>query len=101
MLAAARDLSAATGALVGVFLLAGLRRSEAAGLLVRDVDLAAGRLHVRPNLYRRLKTAAAERSVPLWPQLRELLSDHLDARGAVAPDALLFPSPQRVGCIPT
>ena len=43
----------------------------------------------RPNAWRRLKTGRSHRSVPLWPQLREILERYLAAR---PPGRLLFPS---------
>lgn len=52
----------------------------------------------RPNEWRRLKTATSARVVPLWPQLREILTAYLSARtaGIVLHDTpastLLFPS---------
>lgn len=76
VLDAARDLDGGRGArtkgrrpLVAVLVLAGLRVSEACGLLWRDVDLANGRLHVG-----RAKTAAGVREVPILPLLRDELT---------------------------
>jgi integrase len=43
----------------------------------------------RPNAWRRLKTGTSHRSVPLWPQLREILERYLAER---PPGQLLFPS---------
>jgi integrase len=61
---------------------------------VGDVSLARNVIHIRPHEHRRLKTAISHRTVPLWPQLREILSAYLFAAGdAPADDALLFPSP--------
>ncbi len=76
--------------ILATFLLTGGRKSEVLGLLVRDVDLQAGIIHFRPNRFRPLKTAWTERSVPLWPQLREVLSPWLHDK---APEALLLEGP--------
>jgi hypothetical protein len=52
----------------------------------------------RPNRFHRLKTATSARVVPLWPQLRDILTAYLSVRTAamVLQDApstsLLFPS---------
>jgi len=77
--------------LVGTFLLTGARRSEVFGLLVDDVDFENNLVRIQPNEHRRLKRVWSERSVPLWPQLEEILRPYvkgLDRAG----DALLFPS---------
>jgi len=73
------------------YLLTGGRRTEVLGLLIGDVDLDMGLLHIRPNRYRGLKRAWSERAVPLWPQLREILEPYLAKREGEPPDALLFP----------
>lgn len=60
-------------------LLSGLRAGEAIGLLADDL-VAKGDLgrfiRVRPNKVRLLKTDAAEREVPLHPQLDALFREH-------------------------
>jgi len=67
----------------------GLRRSECAGLLVRDVvyidgnDTFIGELSIRSNAYRRGKSYAATRRLPLWllmPKERELLIEWVKRR---------------------
>jgi integrase len=72
-------------------LLTSARKSEVLGLEVRDVDFQNGAVHIRPNRWRRLKTKRSNRRVPLWPQLRDILREHIDAFGLTGND-LLFPS---------
>lgn len=80
--------------IIATFLLTGARRSEAFGLLVSDIDLDNALVRIQPNRYRRLKRAWSERAVPLWPQLREILTPYVASR-ARDPDALLFPGLRR------
>jgi integrase len=75
--------------LIATFLLSGGRESEVLGLEVRDVSTDRRIVTFRPNRWRRLKTAASCRTVPLWPQLREILGAYLVQR---PPAQLLFPS---------
>ena len=75
--------------LLATFLLTGGRESEVLGLEVDDVSLDRGIVTFRPNKWRRLKTATSHRSVPLWPQLREILQRYLAEH---PPSRLLFPS---------
>lgn len=77
-------------ALLATFLLTGGRRMEVYGLERDDVDLEAGTVRFEPNEWRGLKNEHSRRSVPLWPQLAELLAPHLEAREDDHP--LLFPS---------
>jgi len=91
---AARFLEAARSlelhdALFAAFLLTGGRRKEVLGLLVRDIDLDVGTVTFRPNEYRGLKRVWSERTIPLWPQLRDALEPTL--RRTPAPRSLLFP----------
>ena len=76
--------------ILATFLITGGRKSEVLGLLVGDVDLDSNTVHFRPNRLRPLKTAWAERTVPLWPQLKEVLAPWIEGRD---PDALLFEGP--------
>lgn len=72
--------------------LTGCRFSEVAGLLVDDVSLNLGKVYIRPNELRRLKTRGSKRAVPLWPQLREILEAYFAEReksGGLG--TLLFP----------
>lgn len=71
----------------------GARKSEVFGLEVDDVSFKYDRIFIRPNEWRDLKTRGSERDVPLWPQLREILSEYLLERersGGLG--TLLFPS---------
>jgi integrase len=74
---------------------AGLRRSEAFGVTVRDADLENGELHVRKQLiHGKLltpKTQNAIRVVPLPPTVVEALKQHLMRRPANELD-LVFPT---------
>ena len=79
--------------LVATWLLAGLRKGEALGLEVDDVSFKRGTITVRPNKWRRLKTASSERTIPLWPQLEKILRAYLIQReqdGGL--NELLFPA---------
>ena len=76
-------------ALVATFALTGGRESEVLGLAGADVSFDRGTIAFRPSDLRRLKTRTSWRSVPLWPQLREILQPYMfsTTRGP-----LLFPS---------
>lgn len=75
-------------ALYATHLLTGGRKSEVWGLAAKDIDFKAGWVYFRPNEYRpHLKTPESERRVPLWPQLRAILTDHIAKRES----GLLFP----------
>lgn len=80
--------------LVATVLLTGGRKSGVLGLLVEDVDLEDRHvIHFRPNEYRELKNQPSIRTVPVWPQLREILGEYLASEES--PDeGLLFPSPR-------
>jgi integrase len=92
--------------LLATYLLTGGRDAEVKGLMVEEVvrydqpvvidgqTIRCGTLLVRPNKFRRLKTNAADRRVPLWPQLDEILGVYLSGPYAPDPDGLLFPSPR-------
>ena len=74
--------------LIGTALLTGGRMSELFALQVSDIDFNSGLVHFRPNQhYGKRKSAAASRSVVLWPQLRDLLIPHIGHKG----DEWLFP----------
>lgn len=84
--------------LVATFLLTGGRKSEVLGLEVSDVSFDRKTVRFRPNEHRGLKTDSSNRSVPLWPQLEEILREHVF--GGEAPRAgLLFPSPRTDGML--
>lgn len=77
--------------LVATFLLTGGRESEVLGLEVEDVSFGRGTVTFRPNAYRRLKTNKSRRTIPLWPQLREILQPYVDRRVVDRGGTLLFP----------
>jgi integrase len=79
--------------ILATFLLSGCRKSEVLGLEVDDVSFRLGKVYIRTNQWRRLKTKGSKRSVPLWPQLREILEAYMVERereGGLG--SLLFPS---------
>ncbi len=79
--------------ILATFLLTGGRKSEILGLEVDDVSFRLGRIYIRPNRWRRLKTKGSKRSIPLWPQLAAILRDYMAQRersGGLG--CLLFPS---------
>lgn len=80
--------------LLATVLLTGGRKAEVLGLQVEDVDLENRMvIHFRPNEHRDLKTESSHRTVPVWPQLREVLGAYLESDES--PDSgLLFPSPR-------
>ena len=81
-------------AIVATFLLTGGRFAEVMGLAVADISFARKTVTFRPHEWRRLKTDDAERTVPLWPQLEQILTGYL--KGPNHPTgALLFPSLHR------
>ncbi len=75
--------------LLATLMLTGMRESEGLGLLTADVSFDRGLIVVAPNQFRRLKTKRSARVIPLWPQLKEVLSEYMAAR---PPSTLLFPS---------
>ena len=76
---------------LSVFLLTGARASEVFGLLLDDIDFDEGLIDFRPNPWRQLKRKRHQRTVPLWPQLRETLTGYLHSHDRQSGD-LLFPS---------
>lgn len=77
--------------LLATYLLTGGRKSEVLGLEVEDVSFDRKTITFRPNRWRRLKTGSSHRSVPLWPQLEEILREYVFDRAAPL-GSLLFPS---------
>lgn len=77
--------------LLATLLLTGGRPSEVLGLEVDDVSFDRRTVTFRPNTWRRLKTETSFRSVPLWPQLEEVLRAYVFGSDA-PPGRLLFPS---------
>jgi integrase len=83
-------------ALIGTFILTGGRQKEVVGLAATDVRLDLDTITFRPHPWHeggRLKTEGAERTIPLWPQLREILEEYLAAHRRHLPGRVLFPSP--------
>lgn len=86
--------------LISTALYTGLRISELLGLIWSDLDLDAGELHVSAQLSRarrgipsrrvELKTAAAERDVPLAPQLVARLREHRRDLPPIGEEAWVF-----------
>lgn len=79
-------------AILATLLLTGGRWSEVRGLAVEDVSFDRRRMTFRPHPWRRLKTRVSHRSVPLWPQLEEVLREYLWSGDTPRVDGLLFPS---------
>ena len=78
--------------IIAALLLTGGRWREVAGLLVSDVSFERGIITFRPHEHRRLKTQTSSRTVPLHPQLRDILEGYLRAYSRIG--GLLFPSPR-------
>jgi len=76
--------------LIATMLIQGLRLSEASGLYIEDVDLERGVLRVWDNPTRDLKTPGSFRSIPIWPQYREIIEPHIRRRREEG-GRLLFP----------
>lgn len=84
--------------ILATFLLTGDRKSEVLGLEVDDVSFRLDKIYFRSNDWRRLKTKGSKRSVPLHPQLREILEEYMVQRereGGLG--RLLFPSTRGSG----
>ncbi len=58
------------------------------GLEVRDIDLKNKVVIFRPNRWRQLKRSWSKRTVPLWPDLRNVLREYIGSRR----EGLLFPT---------
>jgi integrase len=95
-------------AIVGTLLLTGGRLREVLGLEVEDVSFDREKITFRPNAHRGLKNRNASRTIPLFPQLAEILSAYLTGTcstddsvvGQIVPgDRVLFPSPRTGGMI--
>ncbi len=84
--------------LLVTFLLTGGRETEVYGLTLKDFSFDRRLVHFRPNKWRRLKTKTSHRTVPLWPQLEEILRPYVFGGGG-ARSGLLFPSARTGGLI--
>jgi integrase len=80
-------------AIIATFLLTGGRKSEVLGLDVEDVSFDRGLIYFRPNAHRGLKTETSVRTVPLHPQLRDILQEWMYGGDAPRTSGLLFPAP--------
>jgi len=78
--------------LVATFLLTGGRKAEVLGLTWGDIDFDLGLVTFAPNEWRGLKREWSERTVPLWPQLREIMEAYCPANCSTSD--LVFPSPR-------
>ena len=65
------------------------------GLEVDDISFDRRTVTFRANAWRRLKTRTSHRTVPLWPQLEQILREYLFAGPAPVGSGLLFPSERR------
>jgi integrase len=84
--------------ILATFLLTGGRKNEVLGLAPGDVSFERGVITIRPHPWRSLKTRGSRRTVPLWPQLREILEPFMDPASR-PPGQLLFPSRRGKGMI--
>ena len=84
---ARQDRKCGRAAFLSVLTFSGLRISEALGLRIRDVDLAAGRLRVADS-----KTPTGVRYVDLLPVVRDDLAAHKAMLSDTSPGALMFPT---------
>lgn len=78
--------------LIATFMLTGGRESEVLGLEMKDVSFDRRTISFRPNQWRRLKTLTSHRTVPLFPQLEEILRGYLYEDASRRVSGLLFPS---------
>lgn len=76
--------------LSATYLYSGGRKIEVLGMEVRDIDFEHGEVRFRHNDWRLLKRNWHLRTVPLWPDLREILERYLSIW---QPSGLLFPAP--------
>jgi integrase len=89
-----RDPNPFMHALIATFVLTGGRTKEVLGLNVSDISFDRKTVRFRPLVHRRIKTQAGWRTIPLWPQLAEILQEHVFGGDAPLGDGLLFPSPR-------
>lgn len=78
--------------LIATLLLTGGRWKEVAGLLVSDLSFERQTITFRPHDHRRLKTRTSHRTVPLHPQLHEILETYRRSYQRIG--GLLFPAPR-------
>lgn len=75
--------------IVATFLLTGGRKLEVLGLEVADIDFTRKVIHFHTNRWRKIKTRD-RRTVPIWPQLEEILRPYMTQRAPRS--GLVFPS---------
>lgn len=78
-------------ALLYLLAFTGVRRAEALGLTVADIDLKQGLVRIKSNQGRSLKTRASARCVPISEPLRLVLANWIPQTGGV----WLFPGTRR------
>jgi integrase len=83
--------------IIATLLLTGGRKREVLGLEVGDLSFDRQTVTFRPHGHRRLKTLTSFRTVPLHPQLEEILRAYLRDHPRIG--GLLFPSPRTRGMI--
>lgn len=81
--------------IIALFLYTGARHEEVVGLQVGDIDFDRGKVHIRPNQWRKLKRHWHRRSVPLPAPLAQTLQAYLAEAGIT--NGLLFPTASREG----
>lgn len=84
--------------IVATALLSGGRKSEVLGLDLEDLSFDRKLITFRPNRWRRLKSRTSHRSVPMWPQLEEILREYVFG-GEEPREGRLFVSPRTGGKI--
>ena len=86
--------------LVGLLMVhTGCRTMEAAGLMLKDLQLSHDVPHIliRPNSIRSLKNAQSKRKVPLIKNVLNELRDYLNHYEASSPTSPVFPRYGRIG----
>lgn len=63
--------------MVAMYLLSGGRKREVAGLDISELSFDRRTITFRTNRHRRLKTRASHRTVPMHPQMAEILREYL------------------------
>lgn len=80
-------------ALSYTYALAALRRNEALGLLIADVDLGARLINLKPRRSRTLKSRNSEQPVPIAPELHAVLARWIPIAASVqSSSGFLFPA---------
>lgn len=82
---------------LAAFLYTGARAKEVFGMEVTDLDFKEELVHIRPNAWRNLKHHRHRRHVPLWPDLRAVLTGYVERCNRT--EGLVFPSPNGGGML--